>query len=64
MILMIVNLLASSFVSHVKQLKPKYSKLTVIIALAVGKIERIPMYNLIFVFEFMSLTSQRGYSQL
>jgi hypothetical protein len=32
----------------------------VIIALAVGKIERIAMCNLIFVFEFVSLTSQKA----
>jgi hypothetical protein len=60
MMLIIANLLPSSYVSYVKEIKPKYSKLTVIIALTVGKIERIPMYNLIFVFEFISSTSQKA----
>jgi hypothetical protein len=55
MILIIANLLPSSFVSHVKELKRKYSKLMAIIALAVGKIKHIPMCN--FVFEFMPSTS-------
>jgi hypothetical protein len=48
----IANPLSSSFVSHVKEIKPKYSKLMAIIALAVGKRKRIPMCN--FVFEFTS----------
>jgi hypothetical protein len=52
MILIIANLLPSSFVSHVKELRRKYSKLMAIIALAVGKIKHIPMCN--FVFEFIS----------
>jgi hypothetical protein len=57
MILITADLLPSSFVSHVKELKLKYSKLMVIIALTVGKIKRIPMCNFVFVFEFMSSTS-------
>jgi hypothetical protein len=48
MILIIANLLPSSFVSHVKELELKYSKLTVIIALSVGKIKHIPMCNFVF----------------
>jgi hypothetical protein len=52
MILIIANLLPSSSVSHVKELKLRYSKLMAIIALAVGKIKHIPMCN--FVFEFIS----------
>lgn len=44
----IANLLSSSFVSHVKEIKPKYSKLMAIIALAVGKRKRIPMCNFVF----------------
>ena len=55
MILIIANLLPSSFVSHVKELRRKYSKLMAIIVLAVGKIKHIPMSN--FVFEFISPTS-------
>jgi hypothetical protein len=45
---LIANLLCSSFVNYVKELTPKYSKLMVIIALAVGRRKRIPMYNLVF----------------
>ena len=43
----VANLLSSSFVSHVKEIKPKYSKLMAIIALAVGKRKRIPMCNFV-----------------
>lgn len=43
---LIANLPPSSFVSYVKELKPRYSKLMVIIALVVGKRKRIPMCNL------------------
>jgi hypothetical protein len=48
MILIIAYLLPSSSVSHVKELKPRYSKLMVIIALAVGKIKHTPMCNFIY----------------
>ncbi len=52
---LIANLLPPSFASHVEKLKPKYSKLLVIIALPVGKRKHIPMSN--FVFEFMLSTT-------
>lgn len=45
---LIANLLCSSFVNHVKELTPKYSKLMAIIALDVGRRKRIPMSNLVF----------------
>ncbi len=47
---LIAYLLCSSFVNHVKEIKLKYSKLMVIIALAVGRRKRIPMYNLVLKF--------------
>jgi hypothetical protein len=40
------NLIPWSFASHVKKLKPRSFKSLVIIALVVGKIKRILMYNL------------------
>jgi hypothetical protein len=45
---LIANLLCPSFVNHVIELTPKYSKLMAIIALAVGRRKRIPMSNLVF----------------
>ena len=49
-LVVVANLLPSSFVSHVKELKPRYSKLMVIIALAVGKREPILTCNFVLSF--------------
>ena len=54
---LIANLLCSSFVNLVKEIKLKYSKLMVIIALSVGRRKRIPMCNLVFEFMWSSTTT-------
>jgi hypothetical protein len=58
---LIANLLPSSHVSHVRKIKPKYFKLMVIIALAVGKRKGILMCNFVL---YACGQYHEGHSQL